>query len=324
MKNKFLLFVSLPVFLAASLSFAQNTSLQKVSFLPHWVPQAQFAGYYVAYEKGIYRKYGLDVTIVPGGPDVQVERMLKEGTVDFASMWLASAIKENEGTPKLVNIAQVTPKSALMLIAKKSSGIKTPQDINNKKVGLWEGIFKIQPLAFFKKYNLEVKIVPQSYSINLFLRDGVDVASVMWYNEYHAILNAGYESDELNTFFYSDYGLNLPEDGVYVLKDFFEKNPQLCRAFVKASLEGWLYAFKHPEEAVDIILKYMKAAHIPANRDHQNWMLARMKDLMMDERSGEPAWRLSESDYGAVTNLLKESGLVTSVSDYKDFYKDCL
>jgi NitT/TauT family transport system substrate-binding protein len=112
--------------------------------------------------------------------------------------------------------------------------------MNGKKVGLWGPIFQIQPKAFIKKYNLNVKIIRQSFSVNLFLRDGVDVASAMWYNEYHTILNSGLNPDELTTFLFHQHGLNFPEDGIYTMKDTFQRDPDLCKAFVKASIEGWL------------------------------------------------------------------------------------
>ncbi|MBN2190953.1 MAG: ABC transporter substrate-binding protein [Candidatus Aureabacteria bacterium] len=289
--------------------------------MPQWLPQSQFAGYYVAYEKGIYKKHGLDITIIQGGPDTRPVQMLEEGGVDFVTLWLSTAIRENDRGKKIVSIAQMIQKSALMLIAKKSSGIYKPEDINNKKVSLWGDIFQIQPREFFKKFNLDVTVIPQSYSVNLFLRDGVDVASAMWYNEYHTILNCGYDPGELTTFFYYDYGLNFPEDGLYVMEDYFEENPELCRSFAEASLEGWEYAFEHPEEALDIIIKYMEAAHIPANRVHQKWMLERMKDLMTDGSSAKPSGKLSESDYTYVSNCLKQSGLVNCVPGFSDFYK---
>jgi NitT/TauT family transport system substrate-binding protein len=66
-----------------------------------------------------------------------------------------------------------------------------------------------------RKYDLTVQVVPQSFSVNLFLRDGVDVASAMWYNEYHTILNCGIDPDELTTFFFHEHGLNFPENGIY-------------------------------------------------------------------------------------------------------------
>lgn len=204
--------------------------LRKTSFVTLWLPQAQFAGYYVACEKGIYKKYGLDVTIIDGGPDHTPFKLLEDMQAEFSVMWLSTAIEKKSGGVKLVNIAQVTQKSGLMLVAKKSSGIKRPEDINNKKVGLWDANFEIQPRAFFKKYNLNVRIVPQSYSVNLFLRDGVDVASAMWYNEYHTIINSGYDASELTTFFFYDYGLNSPEDGIYVLEETLDRDPATCRA----------------------------------------------------------------------------------------------
>lgn len=322
MKYKILLYACVLVFITTFLA-SEETTLKKVSFLPQWAPQSQFAGYYVAYEKGIYKKYGLDITIIQGGPDSPPARMLEDGSVDFTTLWLSSAIRENSRGAKIVNIAQIMQKSALMLIAKKSSGICKPEDINNKKVSLWGDIFRIQPLAFFKKFDLTVTIIPQSYSVDMFLRDGVDVTSAMWYNEYHTILNSGYDPEDLTTFFYYDYGLNFPEDGIYVNEDYFEKNPELCRSFVRASLEGWQYAFDHPEEALDIILKYMELAHLPANRAHQKWMLEKMKDLMMIGNSTKLSGRLSESDYIHVSNCLKENGFINSISEFNDFYKDC-
>lgn len=322
MKYKIWLYVCLSVCIATVLA-SEEKPLVKASFLPHWAPQAQFAGYYVAYEKGIYKKYGLDVTIIVGGPDSPPDRFLEEGKVDFASLWLSAGIKERSRGIKIINIAQVMKKSALMMIAKRSSGIRTPKDMQNKKVSLWGDIFRIQPLAFFKKFDLTVTIVPQGYNVTLFLRDGVDVLSAMWYNEYHTILNSGYDPDELITFFYYDYGLNFPEDGIYVNEDYYNQNPERCCAFVRASMEGWQYAFEHPDEALNIVLKYMRIAHRPANRVHQKWMLERMKDLMTEGSSAKLSWKLSETDYTSVSQCLQESGFIDSIPAFNDFYRKC-
>ena len=64
-------------------AWTAEKSLQKVSFIPQWVPQAQFAGYYMAYEKGIYKRYGMDLTIIPGGPEKSPSDLLKKGDADF-------------------------------------------------------------------------------------------------------------------------------------------------------------------------------------------------------------------------------------------------
>lgn len=102
---------------------------QKASFLPQWSPQAQFAGYYVAYEKGLYQKNGIDLTILQGGPNQPPQDYLEGRKADFVSMWLAAAIQRRSQGVKLVNIGQVVQRSALMLVAKKSSNIRTPRDM---------------------------------------------------------------------------------------------------------------------------------------------------------------------------------------------------
>ena len=315
-------FLTLFLLFASGVS-ASEKALKKASLIPQWVPQAQFAGYYVAKERGIYQKHGIDLTIIPGGPERQPSDLLKSRKADFATMWLSSGIQMRAEGTNVVNIAQMMQRSALMLVAKKSSGIKTPQDINGKKVGLWGPIFQIQPRAFFRKYNLQVKVVRQSYSVNLFLRAGVDVASAMWYNEYHTILNSGLNPDELVTFFFHDHGLNFPEDGIYTLQGTFNRDPQLCKAFVMASIEGWRYAFAHPEEALDVVMENLKKEHIPARRVHQKWMLERMKDLMLPPDSLVPRGILQTGDYQKVVQALKENRLIMEFPQFTSFYRKC-
>jgi NitT/TauT family transport system substrate-binding protein len=312
---------SLLLLLVIAFSVAEATELKKASFIPQWVPQAQFAGFYAAHEKGFYRKHGIDLTILQGGPAHSPLDYLLNRKADFTTLWLSSGIQAHAQGAKILNIGQIIQRSALMLVAKKKRGILTPQDMQGKKVGLWGSVFRIQPEAFFRKYQLRVKVIPQSYSVNLFLRDGVDVASAMWYNEYHTILDAGIDPEELTPFFFQDYGLNFPEDGIYALSETVEEDPDLCRAFVMASLEGWKYAFDHPDEILDIVMKNLKAAHVPATRVHQEWMLERMKDLMVLDRESIPTGMLGLEDYNRVARILHESELIEKIPEYRNFYK---
>ena len=307
----------------STMAVASEQGPATVSFLPAWVPQAQFAGYYVAYEKGFFKNHNIDLTILTGGPGRPPDSFLENQRADFAVLWLSRAIQMRAGGADIVNIGQIVQKSGLMLVAKKSSGIAKPQDMNGKKVGLWGGPFKIQPEAFFKHFGIKVIEVPQSFSVNLFLRGGVDVASAMWYNEYHTIINSGINPDELNTFFFYDYGLNFPEDGIYTLEETYRENPEVCCSFVEAAIEGWHYAFSHPKEAVDIVMSYIKKAHLPANRVHQEWMLARMKDLITPTGSTIPLGDLSVDDYMRVAGFLIRDSTITKIPPYHSFFKSC-
>ena len=295
--------------------------LKKITFVPHWVPQAQFAGYYVAKDIGIYKKYGIDLTIITGGPKVSSSQLLEKGIVDFGLMWLSNAIQLKAKGATIVNLAQLVNRSALMLIAKKSSGIKTPKDMDGKRIGIWGGDFQIQPMAFFKKYKLNVKTIMQGNSINLFYFDGIDVTTAMWYNEYHTLINSGFDKDELNTFFFADYGLNFPEEGIYCSERFLKENSDVCEKFVAATLEGWKYSFEHPDEAIIIILKHIRIANLPVNPAHQRWMLERMKDLIFPSGDMNYFEILSKENYFLVADKLKEGGLINRIPAYDELYK---
>ncbi|MEI7750908.1 MAG: ABC transporter substrate-binding protein [Candidatus Omnitrophota bacterium] len=310
-----LIFTTLPLFAA------ENVPLKKTTFMTLWVPQAQFAGFYAAQRKGIYKKYGLDVTILHGGPSRSPYDFLESGRSSFAMLWLATGIEKRAQGAKIVNVAQLSQKSALMLVAKKESGIKEPKDLEGKKVGLWDEIYQVQPRAFFEKFGLHVKVVPQSYSVNMFLRGGVDAASAMWFNEYHTILASGMDTEELTTIFFSDHSLNFPEDGIYALEATLAKDPELATAFVKASLEGWKYAFDNPEESLAMVMRNMKEAHVPASFAHQKWMLERMKDLMLPAGGNRQPGTLSKEDYMRTGEVLKKSGLIALVPPFGEFYK---
>ena len=304
---------------AALPAAASETPLKKVSLALLWSPQAQFAGYYVALDKGIYAKHGMELKILAGGPGHSPVQTLNNGTADFAILWLTTALQQRAAGIKLVNVAQLVQKSSMMLISRKSSGSKTVADMNGRKVGLWGGDLSIPPRALFARHGIKVLEVPQSHTVNLFLRGGIDVTSAMWYNEYHTILNSGVDQEELNVVSLSEQGMNFPEDGIYTLEKTLRNNPSLAEAFAAASLEGWRYAFAHPDEALDIITKRMREAQLPSNRIHQKWMLNRMRDLIMPANSPATPGLLTEQDYRAVGSALQRGGLIRNYPDYATF-----
>ena len=295
----------------------------RISFIPQWAPQAQFAGYYAAFEKGFYKALGLDVNIMRGGPGKSPAEMLAKGEADFGTMFLSAGIEAKASGVPLVNIAQMVRKSTFLLVTRKSSGINAPRDMQGKKMGVWGGELRLQPAAFLRKHGVSVIEVPQSYSINLFLRGGVDIASAMSYNEYHMILNAGVEPDDLTVFRLADYGINFPEDGIYCLEKKFRKDPEMCSRFVQASVQGWKYAFEHPEVALDIVMKYVNEANIATNRCNQKWMLERLRDAVFPSGVDGPAGELPRSDYIAVAEEMKADGLIGSFPSYSDFFVNC-
>lgn len=298
---------------------AAGDEVRKATLVLLWSPQAQFAGYYVALEKGIYRKHGIGLTIVSGGPGRAPADYLRDGRSDFAVLWLSTALLHRDAGAPLVNIAQIAQRSSMVLVARKSAGIHTAADLAGQKVGLWGGDLAIPARAFFDRHGLSVEAVPQSATVNLFLRGGVKAASAMWYNEYHLLFEAGLDPDELTVFRLEEGGLNIPEDGLYALEGTIGRDPDLADAFVRASLEGWDEAFAHPEEALDIVLRLMRDAKIPANRVHQRWMLARMEEAIRP--AGRATGALSKEDYEAVAGELQRTGLLRESPSYDRFVR---
>ncbi len=295
--------------------------LKPAALVLQWQPQAQFAGYYVAEAKGFYRDAGVDMKLIPGGPDVLASRLLASGQAQFATMFLATGVENRAQGMPLVHLAQLVQRSALMLVVRADSDIREPRDLDGRRVGIWDNEFQLQPQALFRRLGIRPRIVPQAGTMNLFLRGGVDAASAMWYNEYHALLSAGLDPEDLRVFFFRDLDLNFPEDGIYALRQTMDEDPDLCRAVVQASLRGWEYAFAHPDEALDLVIERARQAHLPTNRAHQGFMLARMRDVILGGPGDRvpPLGVLDRADFERVAEALYSQGLIQARPDFEGF-----
>ena len=119
---------------ALVLAASGGQAADKLTLQLKWVTQAQFAGYFVAKDKGFYKEVGLDVTIKPGGPDINPSQVIAGGGADVVIDWMPSALATREKGVALVNIAQVFKRSGMELTCRADSGVKTPADLDRKSV----------------------------------------------------------------------------------------------------------------------------------------------------------------------------------------------
>lgn len=228
-----------------------------------WVTQAQFAGYYVALDKGYYDAEDLDVSILPGGPDIAPPQVLAGGGADAMLNWMPSALAARERGLPVVNIAQPFKSSGLMLTCWKDTGIKSPADFKGKTIGVWFFGNEYPFLSWMSQEGIStdggpdgVTVLRQGFNVDPLLQRQADCISTMTYNEYGQVLDAGVSEDELVTFKYENQGVATLEDGIYVLEDklndpaFADKMVR----FVRASMKGWKYAEANPGEAAEIVL----------------------------------------------------------------------
>jgi len=316
---KRILTFSVILFLFVSESFGGQ--LPKITFTPHWLPQAQFAGYYVAEKMGFYDEEGIDVKIVHPSASTNAIEQLKSGQSDIISLFLITAIAARQQGVDLVNIAKISQNSALMFVAKKDKQINKLSDLNNKKVGVWESGFGEVGEEIARSNNLSIEWVPILSSVSMFLIGGIDAMTVMSFNEYDQIINSGLNEDELNKFSFADYGYNIPEDGLYCqTKTLMSKQDEL-RKFVKATLKGWEYAKIHKTETLDIVLDLMKKEHIATNRSHQAWMLDKVLELIEPGSKNVKKGELSEPDFYKAQSILTENKNFNKKIDFSNFYK---
>ncbi len=299
-------------------STPQSSASFTIRYRPQWYHQAQFAGVYMAAKKGFYRDYGLDVEIQSGGAEIPAYESLEQGSTDVTQLFLLTALTRDAEKNNLVNLAQISQKSSLMLVGKKARGINSIRDLDKKSIGLWRTDFRELSLIFMQQNKLNMNVVNVDLTINMFLNDIIDVMNVMRYNEYHQIIQAGINPEELFLIPFSDMGLNIIEDGLYTTREFYDKFPTQCKNFAEATMDGWLYAINHQEETIDMVLDIMKRHHIRANRPHQEWMLKEIREVILAKPNKMGI--LTEEDFEITKSLLESQGLPVSKQFYREFY----
>jgi NitT/TauT family transport system substrate-binding protein len=297
--------------LACGVSLASGAyATDKITIQLKWVTQAQFAGYYVAKAKGLYKDADLDVTINAGGPDVAPPQVIAGGGADVVIDWMPSALASREKGVPLVNISQTFKKSGLELTCRKETGIKTPADFAGKTIGVWFGGNEYPFLAWMAKLGLKVdgspggiKVIKQGFNVDPLLQKQADCISTMTYNESWQVIDAGYKPDQLVVFKYSDEGVATLEDGLYAMEPKL-KDPAFVgklAKFVKASEKGWTYARANDKEAAKIVI----AADTTGAQTlhHQEQMMGEIGKLL-DTANGE----LDPKDYDRTVSELLSGG----------------
>lgn len=269
--------------LTASSAFAQDALTLQLK----WVTQAQFAGYLVAESKGFYDEENIDLTILPGGPNIAPEQVIAGGGADIIVTWMAAGLSARENGVPLVNIAQPFKRSGLMMICPKETGITSVADFPGHTLGVW---FFGNEYPFFAWMNKEgiktdgsdggVTVLQQSFDIQPMIQGQADCISVMTYNEYGQALDAGYGPDNLTIFNYTEMGNDLLEDGLYVMEDTLSDPAKVdaYTRFVRASMKGWAYALENPEEAAQIVVDMDDTG--AATLEHQLYMVGEVSKLV--------------------------------------------
>lgn len=259
---------------------ASAAGLTPASLRLKWLPQAQFAGYYVAAANGYYKDNGIDLTINPGGPNLLTENLIATGGDTFGigggvHTLLAGVDK---GLP-LVCVGVAMPHTPFVFVYRKNGAIASLKDLPGKNVTTWFTGANIVLNAMLEREGIDpssVNIQPQQVSVTPFVDGQIDVVTATRYNEYYTLMQRVGE-ENLARFVAEDYGISIQSDLVIVNQDTARAKPELITAFLRASAKGWIKAFADPKATVDILLEVAPTL----DRGHQEFMLAEVEKLVI-------------------------------------------
>lgn len=288
---------------------------EKIYFSPQWTAQAQFAGYYVAKEKGFYMKAGLDVEIEhPSVTQTAISR-IRSNEIQVTTLPLAQAMEIIDDGIPLVNILQTSMNNAMVIVSRWG---KYPIRQVGEKVGIWNAGFGQIAICMSLRDKLDYHWVPFANNVNLFLSGAIDATLAMSYNEYYQLLQAGIELDKNSVYRFCDHGYNIQDDGVYMTLDYYNGHKEIAQQFAEASRRGWEWAAENPDEALDIVMDYIQKEHISTNRVLQKLMLEEILKLQIDRESGEREFRLRPDMVEQASELMLESGMLEHAVNYED------
>ena len=224
-----------------------------------WVIQGQFAGPIVAFDRGYYKEEGIDMVLVPAGPDIKPMITVAQGTDTFGIGHPNQIISARGNDVPLVMVMQFGQKSATTYIARKDIGIGKVEDMAGHSVGLWFGGDEHEFLAMLNAAGVDqgdVKIISQGFDIIGWLNNDYEVMQVTLFNELLQVYDQGFKESDLVFLDPSDYGVALVSGGVFTSEKVINERPEVVQSMMNATMRGWKEALEDPGAAAKIVVEY--------------------------------------------------------------------
>lgn len=293
-----LIILSALAYLLKSNQGLNNTAskeFKKVSLRLKWLNQAQFAGYYVAKDSGLYKEKGFEVTINSGGPDISPIEMVISKADNFGITGADQILLAREKGIPVVALAVIYKDTPVAIGSLKSKNINSPKDLEGKKMGLIYGrdeetIYR----ALLSKENIDPKKVSEVSllpGLSQLTTDKIDAQILYEINEPILLAQKGFQ---INLIRPRDYGIKFYADTLFTTEDMIRENPEIVRNFVQASIKGWKLVFENPEDAINKVL----SVNPSLDKEHQTKFLELSKPLITSEGeigySKKETWELMQ------------------------------
>ena len=312
MKRGWIVLIFVVVIVGAGLAIYFGTrdrgpeELIQVSLRHDWLPQAQFAGSYVAQDKGYFEDAGLDMTVNPGGVDLNPIRLVASGSDTFG---MANAdqllVARAQGLP-LMAIAALFQQNPVVFITLADSGIETPQDFVGRTVGvkvgtspdiLYQSLMSSQGID-----RSQIQEIPVQYDMANFFSGNVEVWPAYIINEAMIARNEGFEINVINPF---DYGVFDYAGVIFTTEKYLEENREIVLAFLEALLQGWKDSINDPEMAVSTLIRMNDGL----NERHETEMMQAVIELVIEGVGNRTGW-MEEAKWESTYEMLDSQGLL--------------
>ena len=307
------MFIVLAVMIA--MSHAVTAQDETIVFTPQWTAQAQFAGYYVAEAMGFYREAGVDVRIEHPLTTQPAMSRLRNNQCQATTLQLCQAMEIVDGGIPLVNILQTSMNNAMVIVSARD---QDPLTQKGARVGIWSVGFGQLAICMSIKEHLDYEWVRFAHNVNLFVAGALDATLAMSYNEYYQLVQAGIKMTDKNVYRFCDHGYNVQEDGVYMTREYYSEHKDQARRFAEASKRGWEWAAEHPDETLDIVMKYVDMNNIATNRVMQQLMLQEVLRLLVDRESKQREFRLRPDMVQEASRLMVENKMLSREVTYEE------
>ena len=243
---------------SATVAVAQSgdkVGLDKVTFGTNWVAEAEHGGFYQALADGTYRKYGLDVTIVQGGPNANNRILLPVGKIDFflsaSNLEGFDAVAQNIPT---IEVAALFQKDPQVLIAHPDQGVEKLEDLKNLTLFVsQEGVVTYYQWLKADYGFKDSQVKPYTFNPQPFLADKNSAMQGYVTSEPFAIEKAAHFTPKV--FLLADQGLGSYSTLLETRRDLADKKPDLVQRFVDASIVGWYNYLYHDNSAANALIK---------------------------------------------------------------------
>ncbi|GHC71129.1 ABC transporter substrate-binding protein [Limoniibacter endophyticus] len=294
---------------------ASAQDLVDASLRLKWLTQAQFAGFYVALEKGYYTEEGINLTINPGGPNLLTENLVATGADTFGLSGGTDSVfaARDKGLP-IVCIGVSHQETPFVFVSRKDGAVQDVADFKGKTITTWFTGANHVLSAMLSKVGIDAKeadIQPQQVSVTPFVDKQVDVVTATRYNELY-VINQRVGKENLNLFVPEDSGVSFPRDTLIVSEQTTQEKPELVEKFLRASVKGWKDAFANEKEAIDIIMKIAPTL----DRAQQEFMLGEIKVLMTAGKAKtDGIFTIDKAAVGSANDLLARYGVISKPVD---------